>query len=52
MVETQNLSVEEASERWDEKLKSRCLQEAKIVWDEEFNGRIEAYQAELGLKTE
>lgn len=52
MVENQNLSVEEASERWDEKLKSRCLQEAKIVWDAEFNSRVEAYQAELGLKTE
>lgn len=52
MVEEENLSEDEASEKWDDNLKSRCIQEAKIKWDAEFNEKIESYQAELGLNTE
>ena len=52
MVEEENLSEDEASEKWDENLKSRCIQEAKIKWDAEFNEKVESYQAELGLNTE
>ena len=52
MVEEENLTEDEASQKWDEKLKSRCIQEAKIKWDEEFNEKVENYQTELGLTTD
>ena len=52
MVEEEKLTEDEASQKWDENLKSRCIQEAKIKWDEEFNEKVENYQAELGLTTD
>lgn len=49
MVAEQGISEEQASENWDDKFNSRCLQEAKLKWDEEFNEKVENYQTELGL---
>tara|TARA_B100000131_G_C18079973_1_gene597867 strand:- start:299 stop:832 length:534 start_codon:yes stop_codon:yes gene_type:complete len=45
----EGMSEDDANKEWDEKLKSRTLEEAKIRWDEEYTARVESLQEELGL---
>ena len=51
MIQEEDISPEKASAKWDERLKARTLEEAKIRWDEEYNEKVVTLQEELGLST-